>query len=67
MDREALIKRRDELQSQYNQVNNHARELAGAIAAFDEMIESLEAVSSTSEPDSEPEDKSELTVYPISG
>jgi len=46
VDREALIKRRDELQDQYNRANAHTRELAGAIAAYDEIIESLEAASS---------------------
>lgn len=39
MNREAAIARRDELQGQYNAANNHARELAGAIAAYDEVIE----------------------------
>lgn len=40
--REAAVIRRDELQLQYNQANNQARELAGAIAAYDEVIALLD-------------------------
>ena len=40
--REDLEKRRDELQMQYVQANNQARELAGAVAAFDEIIADMD-------------------------
>ena len=43
LDRDAAIERRDELQIQYNQANNQARELAGAVAAYDEVIATFDA------------------------
>ena len=51
LNRHDLIARRDELQGQYTQANNHARELAGAIAAYDEVMELLDEETIEPSPD----------------
>ena len=44
-----MVKRRNELQGQYDRAHSHARELAGAIAAYDEIIETFGSLPNTGE------------------
>ena len=56
MERADLIARRDELQGQYNIAHDQSRELAGAVAAFDEVIALLDA-EAVAKPESKAKEK----------
>lgn len=55
MDREALVRRRDELQSACDAARERLNQNAGAVAAYDEIIAMLDEQATAPAP--EPEEK----------